>query len=411
MISKAATLIALSSSCALILSSCAGGTATSKTSQKGPLVIACVTPLSGSGAPIGDRLSAGAKFAVAHAPEIDGRKIELQVVDSKGDPATALQKVSQLAGDDSIVAVTCLGYSQEAAAVVGAIKSGRLSVPFVDNNNLSDDITGKLCNSWTFRIAPNNSGVTKAAENLIKETAGLGDKGWYLIGSDSAFGLGSIDSFKKLNLKTAGSSVASLDTTDWTPIINKAKASGADALWLPINFGTPLGQFLKQAHTLGLLGQAKGVLPIGLPFLDAIQELGSAGQGLMAPVFQDDLSIKSSAATVSSFNMDTGAPPSQQSLQQATATNVIIQAMKQASDKGAVSRKTLAQSLTNGEFDVSTGKLKFREGDHQGLFDVYQGTIEKLENPAYNVSYSWVPKRKIHTSDILPSATDLGCKP
>jgi branched-chain amino acid transport system substrate-binding protein len=95
--------------------------------SKGVIEIGCITPLSGSAAPIGDHLSAGAKFAVSQRPVINGWEIKLNLQDTAGDPANALQKAQALSGNKAVRAITCVGYSQEAAAVSGALKTGRLA--------------------------------------------------------------------------------------------------------------------------------------------------------------------------------------------------------------------------------------------------------------------------------------------
>jgi branched-chain amino acid transport system substrate-binding protein len=375
--------------------------------SKGVIEIGCITPLSGSAAPIGNRLSAGAKFAVSQRPVVNGWQIKLNLQDTVGDPANALQKAQALAGNESVRAITCVGYSQEAAAISGALKTGRLALPYVDGNNVSDSVTGEFCNPWTFRTAPNISTMINAQKLYLERNPTIGQKGWFIIGSDSAYGHGMEKAFAKVGAKVLGSNLASLDTTDWLPVINKALNSGADAIWLPVNFGTALAQFLNQANQLGLLKQNKVFLPVGLPFLDAIQTLGDDGVGLIASSFQSDLSLPEAREIVAAYHKENGEAPSQQTLQQIAVTNIILDAIEAAENP---TREAVRDALASMEFKNFNGTVKFRQPDQQAINTLFQGTIQKLPEPVFGVNYSWIVEHKISSADIMPTSEELGCK-
>ena len=375
-------------------------------SSKGTIEIGCITPLSGAAAPIGRNLSLGAKFAVDQRPRINGWDIKLNLQDTVGDPANALQKAQALDGNAAVRAITCIGYSQEAAAVAGALKTGRISIPYVDGNNVGDNITGQYCNSWTFRTQPNTASLINAQANYLKKHPTVGQKGWYIIGSDSAYGNGMVKAFSKVGGKLLGSNLAALDTTDWLPIINRALSSGADAIWLPVNFGTPLSQFLNQANQLGLLKNTKVFLPVGLSFLDAIQTLGPSGVGLTSAGFQVDFTLPTASATVAAYHKATGEAPSQQTLQQVMATNIILDALAAAPNP---TRDEIQKKLASMEFKTLTGTTKFRQPDQQAIATMYEGTIQQLKTPMYGVNYSWIADRSYSSAEVLPSAKELGC--
>lgn len=374
--------------------------------SKGVIEIGCITPLSGPGAPVGNWMSAGAKFAIAQRPEINGWEIKLNLQDTVGDPANALQKMQALASDEKVRAVTCVGFSQESAAISGALKTGRVGIPFLDSNNVSDSITGQYCNKWTFRTAPNISTMINAQKAYLERNPDVGKNGWFIIGTDSAYGNGMNAAFEKTGARVVGSNLAAQDTTDWLPVINKALASGADAIWLPVNFGTPLSQFLNQASTLGLLKQKSVFLPVGLPFLDAIQTLGDSGVGLISTALQTDLSLPSARGVVDAYFEATGQAPSQLTLQQFAATNILLDAIAATEEP---TRDAIREKLASMEFDTINGSVKFRQPDQQAINTLHEGSIQKLDEPIHGVKYSWVITRKISSGDVLPSAESLGC--
>ncbi len=375
--------------------------------SKGVIEIGCITPLSGAAAPIGDRLSAGAKFAVSQRPMINGWEIKLNLQDTVGDPANALQKAQALAGDDAVRIITCIGYSQEAAAISGALKTGRLEIPYIDGNNVGDSITGEFCNDWTFRVAPNISTMINAMKLYLQRNPNTGQGGWYVIGSDSAYGHGMEKTFAKVGVDVVGTNLASLDTTDWLPVINKALSSGADAIWLPVNFGTPLSQFLNQANQLGLFKQAKIFLPVGLPFLDAIQTLGDDGIGLISTSFQTDFTFPEAHDIAQAYYEANGEPPSQQTLQQIAVTNIILDAIESTEDP---TREAIREALATLEFENFNGTVKFRQPDQQAVNTLYEGSIQKLDEPLFGVGYSWVAERNYSSAEVMPSAEEIGCE-
>ena len=81
-------------------------------------------------------------------------------------------------------------------------------------------------------------------------------KTFFLIGSDYAFGRGML-SFTKTYIESKGGKVVGeeylpMDGTDWTPILSKLRASGADALITSTAGGAPNVTLTKQLRAAGL---------------------------------------------------------------------------------------------------------------------------------------------------------------
>lgn len=81
-------------------------------------------------------------------------------------------------------------------------------------------------------------------------------KTFFLIGSDYAFGRGML-SFTKTYIESKGGKVIGdeylpMDGTDWTPILSKLRASGADALITSTAGGAPNVTLTKQLRAAGL---------------------------------------------------------------------------------------------------------------------------------------------------------------
>ena len=81
-------------------------------------------------------------------------------------------------------------------------------------------------------------------------------KSYFLIGSDYAFGRGMLSFTKSYIEKTGGKVVGEeylpMDGSDWTPIISKLKASGADAIITSTAGGAPNVTLTKQLRAAGV---------------------------------------------------------------------------------------------------------------------------------------------------------------
>ena len=81
-------------------------------------------------------------------------------------------------------------------------------------------------------------------------------KSYFLIGSDYAFGRGMLSFTKAYIEKTGGKVIGEeylpMDGSDWTPIISKLKASGADAIVTSTAGGAPNVTLTKQLRAAGV---------------------------------------------------------------------------------------------------------------------------------------------------------------
>jgi branched-chain amino acid transport system substrate-binding protein len=92
---------------ALAATACAGGASTSSSTQSGPIKIGLLTSLTGNYAPLGtnDRLAAiQLTNQVNAAGGINGRKVDLDIVDDGSDPNQTVVQLNKLI-DDGVVAI------------------------------------------------------------------------------------------------------------------------------------------------------------------------------------------------------------------------------------------------------------------------------------------------------------------
>ena len=228
-----------------------------------PIKLGCIAALSGAGADIGTRLREGAELAVAARPDIAGRPVQLLIRDSKSDPSVAQQQAASLQSE-GVSGLLCSSLSSEGAALSAAARAGRLPVPDVLASAVADEITGKSCNPWTFRTVPSATTIAHAVARLTAGQPKLSAGGFYILGSDYLYGRSSGRAFSEIpGIKVVGESYAPLDTSDWTPYLNKVGQSGATGLWLPVALGSPYVQLMVAANAMKLLQTVTVMAPTG----------------------------------------------------------------------------------------------------------------------------------------------------
>lgn len=379
---------------------------TAEAAETGPIKLGCVAALSGPAADIGNRLRDGAELAVAQVKNINGRPVELVVRDSKGDPTAAQRQVESLIAD-GIVGLLCTSLSSEGAALSAASKAGRLDIPTIHSSAVADEITGTHCNGWTFRTVPTAATIARAVAKLRELDKKLSEGGWYTLASDYLYGRSSAKAIAAApGINIVGEAFAPLDTTDWTPYLNKITASKAQALWLPVALGSPYVQLMTQANNLGLMQQLTIFAPTGLP-QEFVEQLGDSGIGINEPASAVLITEPDAKATVEAYYAIHKKAPSEGVLQSFVGASIMLQAVKSAT---TMSPEGVRDALQKGTFSTIVGEVRFRPADQQLVAPLWAARVQKLANPVAGASYGFVATRKFAAADVMPSIQETACK-
>ncbi len=244
--------------------------------------IGIVAPLSApGGVETGQALVDGAKIA---AEEINasggllGKKIELIIGDTSGQPEKGTSVMERLVTLDKVIAVGGEAHSSVALAEIEV--AHRYGIPIVISEAWSDSITAKGYPE-VFRLTVSNSLIYSKAAQWIKDA---GFKHVAVIGENSDWGLGVIQVFKD-NLVAAGIKVTSMSAertvTDFTPQLMQLKNMQPPVDFL-VNGFTGAGELLmiKQAHQIGFApSRNTAILGAGMDtlypnFWDTVGEAG-----------------------------------------------------------------------------------------------------------------------------------------
>jgi branched-chain amino acid transport system substrate-binding protein len=221
---------------------------------QGPIKIGFLAPLTGPFAQIGKDMVNGTElFLDEIGRQVGGRKIELIVEDTEGQPATALNKSRKLVEQDRVHVLTGgllanVGYALQ---------------PFIDGAQVpatypviaADDITQRKPARWIVRTGwATSQPMHPFAEWVVKNTK---YRKVATIGMDYAFGYETVGGFQRVFEEQGGQIVQKiwtpLNTNDFAPFLSQLKRD-ADAV-LALFVGRLALQFMKQYQEAGLQGK------------------------------------------------------------------------------------------------------------------------------------------------------------
>ena len=195
-----------------------------------PITVGVITgtsgPLASYGAAYLDGLEAGLDYATDGTGAVDGRPIELEVVDSAGDPAQAISAATELVGEGvSILA----GTVSSGVAVQMAPFAEENDVLYISGPAAADAITG--INRHTFRSGRQTYQDVAAAAALLEDPEGT----VLVFAQDTEFGQGNVTGVEAV-LGSQGATVESLlapaSAADFTPFAQQINDAAPDLLFV-----------------------------------------------------------------------------------------------------------------------------------------------------------------------------------
>ncbi|MBR1136330.1 MULTISPECIES: substrate-binding protein [Bradyrhizobium] len=216
-----------------------------------PIKIGVPVGLSGANSVVAPSVVQSAELAVEEINAkggVLGRKLELEVADDASGAAGAQKAFDALIFQKKVNVLISMETSAARNAGLPIVARGK--TPYI----YTSFYEGKSCSPYLYVNAwvPDQQ-VPPIVDYFNKEKKA---KSYFLIGSDYAFGRGMLGFTKTYIEKTGGKVVGEeylpMDGSDWTSIISKLKASGADALITSTAGGAPNVTLTKQLRAAGV---------------------------------------------------------------------------------------------------------------------------------------------------------------
>ena len=179
--------------------------------QKGPIKVGFLTQMTGAGAAVGKDMSNGFSMLLEEiGNQIAGRKVEVIIEDTQGDPAQALTKLRKLVESDGVHAVAGIFLASEGYALAPKVDEYR--IPTVWAVVSADDLTQRKPTKWAVRTGWSSSQPNHPFGEWVHKS--LGHKRVVTVAMDYAFGWEQVGGFQRTFEEAGGQVVQKL----WPPL-------------------------------------------------------------------------------------------------------------------------------------------------------------------------------------------------
>jgi branched-chain amino acid transport system substrate-binding protein len=358
--------------------------------QGGPIKIGFLAPLTGPFAQVGKDMVNGTELYLDEiGRQVGGRKIELIVEDTEGQPATALNKSRKLVEQDKVHVLTGgllanVGYALQ---------------PFIDGAQVpatypvmaADDITQRKPARWIVRTGwATSQPMHPFAEWVVKNTK---YRKVATIGMDYAFGYETVGGFQRVFEEQGGQIVQKiwtpLNTNDFAPFLSQLKRD-ADAV-LALFVGRLALQFMKQYQEAGLHGKMP-LLGGGTTTDESVlPQMGDEALGTITALhYSQAIDTPQNQKFAKAFEAKAGKIPSYYS--EATYTNMrwITEAIKAVGGK-AEDRPALLAALRKVDIkDTTRGPLSI-DAHGNPIQNIYVRKVERVGGRLQNTVIATIP--------------------
>jgi branched-chain amino acid transport system substrate-binding protein len=340
-----------------------------------PVKIGFVYVMSGRLAHYGFGGKQGAELAINEinqAGGINGRKVVGIYEDTQLNPEVGVAAAKKLINQDRVDVVMGIVSSGVADAVAPIVNE--LKTPLIITLAMTPDVTGRICNPYTFRVSINGPQNIKGAAMLAAKTE---VKRWTTMGPDYLFGYQCWEYFERFlkeqkkdvtfldNTKTA---FAPVTTMDFRPYIQKILDSNPEGVLCSL-YGGNLVDFVRQGNEMGLFKKNITFIMNLAYSADVMIGLGvdmPKGLWLGGLYWYQANDSPMNRAFVDAYTARYKVFPDHN----AHGAYVGVKAYAAAAAKAGSSDKSkVIEALSGLEMEIPAGRMLIRAGDHQAEYE------------------------------------------
>ncbi len=351
--------------------------------QKGPIKIGVIAPMTGGAAQAGKDMTNGLQMWLdENSNQIAGRKVEMIIEDSQGQPNVALTKLQKLVERDKVNVLVGELFAHIGYAMAPKVDEYR--IPMLYPVIAADDLTQRKPAKWVVRTGWASSQPSHPFGEYAAKT--LGYRKIVAIGIDYAFGWEVVGGFQKTFEENGGQIIqklwAPLGTTDFAPYLSQIKRD-ADAVFALMVAQSSL-RFPKQYQDAGL----KGKFPLlggGTTFDEfVLPSLGDEAIGGITPLqYSAALDTPVNKKFVAEYRKKYGKVPSYFSETSYTSARWIAEAAKVVGGN-VENREKFLEALRKVEIpDSPRGPVKL-DAHGNPIQNIYIRKVEKKDGELWN---------------------------
>jgi branched-chain amino acid transport system substrate-binding protein len=320
-----------------------------------------------------------------------GKKIEVVERDDKNDPELAKRLVKELIDKEKVDLIVGPSHSHVMLAIRDIVHENRMIL--INPNAGAAALAGPLCSPYIFTTGRMNP---LYAEALGRYLSKAGIKNVAVLAANFAAGLDMVKGFKDAfegegGGKVVGTVLPPLETTDFSPHLEKVKALKADALFAFVA-GDIAGHFIKAYSAEGL----KGKLPLYVTGYtveqDVLEQEGASALGVLSvSVYSPMLDNAANKKFAPTYKMKYGNYPSEYAVLAYDAGQLLVAAVNDV--KGNVKDQVVfLNAISTASIDSPRGSFKLGP-NHTPVQDAYlrevaQAPDGKLFNKMIGVAWS-----------------------
>ncbi|TPP03961.1 substrate-binding protein [Rhizobium glycinendophyticum] len=336
-----------------------------------PIKIGVPVGLSGANSVVAPSVVQAAELAVEEINAnggVLGRPLELEIADDASGAAGAQKAFDSLVFQKEVDVLISMETSAARNAGLPIVTKG--DVPYI----YTSFYEGKSCNPNLYVNAwvPEQQ-VPPLVDNF---TGKQGASKFFLIGSDYAFGRGMLE-FARAYIEKSGASVVGeeylpMDGSDWTAVISKLKASGADAIITSTAGGAPNVTLTKQLRSSGVS------LPYGNLAVDegTAKSMGAEASGIfLSASYVTSIDSSENKAFLAAMEKKFGSDlrtPNDLSVPQYEAIYLYKAAVEKA---GSTETASVLEALPGVSFTGPRGTISMSKQHHAPL-TMYLGQVQ-----------------------------------
>lgn len=360
------------------------------------------TALTGAYGDLGAQVRRAVELAVEEANEeggVDGKMVEVQFLDTQAKAEMARQQSEKLIDDGYNLLLGAIA-SGEALAIGPMLE--RWDALYISTINKADSITGADCSPRMFRVNHPDASDAATVKPWLNDQP---ETNWAVMGSDTAWGRNSGDSFGRtadaVGKVVVSDDYAGLGTNDFAPYIQKIIDSGAEGLWVALA-GRDAVNFAQQAKQFGLIDRLK-VAGVSFVTDNTVNTLGDTATGIYGIVnYSSTLDTEANAEFVAAWSEKyPGSWPTNFEGETYLGMQVLLAAVDAAD---STAPEDVAAAMSGLEVDTIVGNVLMRAEDHQLVRNNYFGQVEEYDGILRPVIATEV------LSDLAMAAPNADCR-
>jgi branched-chain amino acid transport system substrate-binding protein len=353
--------------------------------------VGLVLPLTGTLAPVGKQVQAGAQLYMAqHGTSVAGKKIDLIIKDDASVADNSKRLAQELIVNDKVAVIG-------SALTPSAMAIGPLSTQAKTANVVMVSGTSGVIN-------PNNPYMARTSFTLGQQSgivaewaAKNGSKKVVIVQSDWAPGAEATAVFKDAFTK-AGGEVADiikvpLANPDFAPFLQRARDLGPDTLFVFVPAGQA-GTFAKQFAERGL--DQAGIKLIGPGDIVDDNDLPGMGDSMLgvvtAGIYSAARDSQVNKAYVAAFEKVNPMRPNFISLGGYDGMHLIYEALKKTG--GKTDGESLINAMKGMSWESPRGPISIDPDTREIVQNVYMGKVEKVNGQLYTIPFETFPAVK-----------------